>query len=43
MSVSQFYDHAQQQQVKISGGPLDTHSWQTECKTAPLTKVQLRE
>ena len=25
------------------GGPLDNQTWQTECKTAPLAKVQLCE
>ena len=29
--------------VKKSGGPLDNQTWQTELKTAPLTKVQLCE
>ena len=41
--LSQFHNHAQQQQVKKSGGPLDNQTQQTERKTVPLAKVQLCE
>ena len=40
---NQFHDQAQQPKVKYSSGQLDTHSWQTECKTAPQAKVQSYE
>ena len=40
---SQFHNHAQYLKVKYSGRPLDSQTWQTEWKTAPLAKVQLCE
>ena len=35
-SISQLHNHAQYQKVKHSEGPLDSQTWQTEWKTAPL-------
>ena len=43
LHTSQFHNHAQYLKVKYSGRPLDSQTWQTEWKTAPLAKVQLCE
>ena len=41
--ISQSHNHAQLLQLDNSGGPLDNQTWQTEWKTAPLSKAQLCE
>ena len=41
-AISQFHNHAQSLKAKNSRWPLDSQTWQTKWKTAPLAKLQLR-
>ena len=38
--ISQIHNYVQELVVKTSDRPLDSETWQTECQTAPLAKVQ---